>query len=122
VLVSSHVLAEVAQTADDVVVIHRGRSILQEPLSELMAQRGGGMRVAGPDAGRLAELLRAEGAQVSGDGAGTGAGAIVVRDRTGEQIGRLIAAHGVVISELAPVGSSLEEVFFELTGDEGVPS
>jgi ABC-2 type transport system ATP-binding protein len=119
VLVSSHVLAEVAQTADDVVVIHRGRSLMQRPLAELMAERGGGVRVAGPDVDRLAELLRADGARLSNDGAG----ALVVRDRSGEQIGRLVASHGVVISELAPVGSSLEEVFFELTGDvEGGPS
>ncbi|MGB2710607.1 MAG: ATP-binding cassette domain-containing protein [Conexibacter sp.] len=120
VLVSSHVLAEVAQTADDVVVIHRGRSIVQAPLAELLAQRGGGMRVAGPDVARLADLLRADGASVSRDGDG----AIVVRDRSGEQIGRAIATHGVVVSELAPVGQSLEQIFFELTGGDagGGPS
>ena len=64
ILVSSHVLAEVAQTADDVVVIHKGRSIVQSPLGELMARSGGGVRVAGPDVGRLGELLRADGATV----------------------------------------------------------
>ena len=48
VLVSSHVLAEVAQTADDVVVIARGRSVAQAPLQEIMARSGGGMRVRGP--------------------------------------------------------------------------
>jgi ABC-2 type transport system ATP-binding protein len=118
VLVSSHVLAEVAQTADEVVVIARGRSVAQATLAELTARAGGGMRVAGPDAGRLGELLRADGAQVTDEGAR----AIIVRDRTGEQIGRVVAAEGVVISELAPVGSSLEEIFFELTGAEGGPS
>ncbi len=113
VLVSSHVLAEVAQTADEVVVIHKGRSVAQAPLDELLAQSAaaGGMRVAGPDVGRLAELLRADGAAVS-PGAD---GAIVVADRDGEQIGRAIAEHRVVVSELSPVGQSLEEVFFELT-------
>ena len=45
-----------------------------------------------------------------------------MRDRSGEQIGRVIAAERVVISELAPVGASLEEIFFELTGAEGGPS
>ena len=45
-----------------------------------------------------------------------------MRNRTGEQIGRVIAANGVVISELSPSGSSLEEIFFELTGAEGGPS
>ena len=119
VLVSSHVLAEVSQTADDVVVIHRGRSILQAPLPQLLAQHAGGTRVAGPDVGRLAELLRAEGASVRAD---AGDGAIVVSDRSGEQIGRVVAANGVVISELAPVAQSLEDVFFELTGTTGGPA
>ena len=50
VLVSSHVLAEVAQTADEVVVIAHGSSVAQAPLAELTARSGGGMRVAGPDA------------------------------------------------------------------------
>jgi ABC-2 type transport system ATP-binding protein len=116
VLVSSHVLAEIAQIADEVVVINHGRSVAQAPLAELIARSGGGMRVAGPDVGRLRELLAADGATVAGDGE------IVVRDRTGEQIGRLIAQHQLVVSELAPVGTSLEEVFFELTGATGGPS
>jgi ABC-2 type transport system ATP-binding protein len=50
-------------------------------------------------------------------------GTLVVADRSGEQIGRLIAANAVVVSELTPVGQSLEEVFFELTdGAGGAPS
>ena len=115
VLVSSHVLAEVAQTADEVVVIARGRSVAQAPLKELLATSAGGMRVAGPDAGRLAELLRGAGAAV--DAAGDGA--IVVRDRSGEDIGLLVAEHRLVISELSPISSSLEEIFFQLTGEPG---
>jgi len=114
ILVSSHVLSEVAQTVDEVVVIHRGRSIEQAPIGELLAGRGGGVRVAGPDAGRLADLLRADGAVVS-DGHD---GAIVIADRSGEQVGALIAANGIHISELASAGQTLEEVFFELTSDE----
>jgi ABC-2 type transport system ATP-binding protein len=116
VLVSSHVLAEISQIADEVIVINQGRSVAQAPLAELIARGGGGMRVAGPDVGRLREILEADGATVAGDGD------LIVRDRTGEQIGRLIAQHQLVVSELAPVGSSLEEVFFELTGATGGPS
>jgi ABC-2 type transport system ATP-binding protein len=117
VLVSSHVLAEISQIADQIIVINHGRSVAQAPLAELVARSGGGIRVAGPDVPRLRELLEADGATVAGDGD------IVVRDRTGEQIGRLIAEHRIVVSELAPVGSSLEDVFFELTGSgEGGPS
>jgi ABC-2 type transport system ATP-binding protein len=101
-----------------VVVINHGRSILQAPLAELMAQHNGGMRVSGPDVARLAELLRADGAQVQP----AADGAIMVADRTGEQIGRMIAKHAIVVSELATRGESLEDVFFELTGSEGGPS
>src|SRR3954469_12188887 len=118
VLVSSHVLAEVAQTADDVVVINKGKSVAQAPLNEIMARSGGGMKVAGPDVRQLGDLLYKQGADVSGDTA-----EILVRDRSGEQIGRVVAEHQLVISELAPVGSSLEEIYFELTGgSEGGPS
>jgi ABC-2 type transport system ATP-binding protein len=115
VLVSSHVLAEVAQTADEVVVIARGRSVAQAPLAELLATGRGGTRVAGPDTARLGELLSAQGAAVEA----AGDGAIVVHDRDGEQVGRMIAEHRIVISELSAVSTSLEEIFFELTGEEG---
>jgi ABC-2 type transport system ATP-binding protein len=117
ILVSSHVLAEVAQTADDVVVISRGRSVAQAPLPEIMARSGGGMKVAGPDVRRLGDILHAQGAKVSGDKA-----EILVQDRSGEQIGRLIAEHQLVISELSPSGASLEEIYLELTESTGGPS
>jgi ABC-2 type transport system ATP-binding protein len=117
ILVSSHVLAEVAQTADDVVVISRGRSVAQAPLPEIMARSGGGMKVVGPDVRRLGDILHAQGAKVSGDKA-----EILVQDRSGEQIGRLIAEHQLVISELSPSGASLEEIYLELTESTGGPS
>ena len=117
ILVSSHVLAEVAQTADDVVVIARGRSVAQAPLAEIMAMGGGGMRVRGPDVARLAELLEGQGARITGDRT-----EILVHERSGEDIGRLLAEHQLVISELSPAGASLEEIFFELTDAQGGPS
>ena len=98
-------------------MINKGRSVAQSTLTELIARSGGGMRVLGPDVPQLADVLRGDGATVSGDGR-----EIIVRDRSGEEIGRLLAEHRLVISELAPVGSSLEEVFFELTGATGGPS
>jgi ABC-2 type transport system ATP-binding protein len=118
VLVSSHVLAEVAQTADEVVVIARGRSVAQAPLAELLATGRGGTRVAGPDVPQLAEILSADGAEVEP----AGDGAIVVHDRNGEEVGRAIAEHRIVIAELTAVSTSLEEIFFELTGEEATPS
>src|SRR3954452_8067747 len=117
ILVSSHVLAEVAQTADDVVVINKGKSVAQAPLADIMARSGGGMKVASPDVRKLGDLLHQQGADVSGDSA-----EILVRDRSGEQIGRVVAEHQLVISELAPVGASLEEIYLELTGSTGGPS
>src|SRR4051794_4250247 len=118
ILVSSHVLAEVRQTADDVVVIDKGRSIKQGSMEEILAGGAtGGVKVAGPDVRRLGDLLYAEGARVSGTPE-----QIFVDDRTGEQIGRLIAEHQIVISELTPVESSLEDIYFELTGATGGPS
>jgi ABC-2 type transport system ATP-binding protein len=117
VLVSSHVLAEVSQTADDIVVIAKGRAVAQGSLADLIARSGGGMKVSGPDTARLRELLVEGGADVTGDGD------LIVRNRTGEEIGRVIAEHRIVVSELAPVGTSLEEVFFELTDSgSGGPS
>lgn len=111
ILLSSHVLAEVASTVDDIVVISDGRSVLQAPLHTLIAERID-VRVEGPDTARLAELLRAEGAEITAEAAG----AIIVRGRTREQIGSTIAANKLVITELAPTGFSLEEIFLELTG------
>jgi ABC-2 type transport system ATP-binding protein len=116
VLVSSHMLDQVGQTADDVVVINHGKSVAQGSLREIMARSkgDGGVKVAGPDVRRLGDILYAEGAMVSGD-----AQVIEVRGRTGVEIGRLIAEHQIVISELTPIGASLEDVFFELTGATG---
>ena len=65
----------------------------------------------------LGDVLYAQGARVSGDGA-----QITVSDRTGEQVGRVIAEHQIVISELVSLGGSLEDVYFELTGATGGPS
>jgi ABC-2 type transport system ATP-binding protein len=119
VLVSSHALPEISQTVDDVVVIAKGRSVAQAPLEEIMARSAGrgGMQVKGPDVRRLGDLLYADGAQVTGTNA-----EIFVADRNGEQIGRLVAEHQLVISELSPVSASLEDIFFELTGTTGGPS
>jgi ABC-2 type transport system ATP-binding protein len=119
ILVSSHVLAEVSQTADDIVVISGGRCVLQEPLDRMLTEHLAGVRVAGPDSQLLGEILRAQGAQVIPDGPGC----IAVRDRSVAEIGRLVAARQLVISELSQAGSSLEDIYLELTGNpDGGPS
>ena len=114
VLVSSHVLAEVAQTVDDVVIIHRGRLVLQAPIGEALARAAAGTRVRSPEPERLLRALAENGvtATALADGA-------LAADAPAERVGELAAAAGVVLHELTPQRASLEEVFLELTGGEG---
>ena len=112
ILVSSHVLSEVAQTADRVVIIHRGKLIQHAAMADVLAGARGLTRVRTPDAAKLRELLAREGATVSdSDGA-------LTADLAPELIGELAAANGVVLHELALERATLEEVFLELTAGE----
>ena len=113
ILISSHVLAEVAQTVDRVVIIHRGRLIQQATIGEVLAGAKGLTRVKSPEALRLRELLAAAGATVSE----TEDGALAV-DVPPEQVGETAAANGIVLHELVVERATLEEVFLELTGGE----
>jgi ABC-2 type transport system ATP-binding protein len=113
VLLSSHVLAEVSQTVDRVVIIHRGKLVRQGSIAEVLAGAEGATRVRSPDAKRLAELLAARGKTVTD----LGDGALAV-DAPPEQVGELAAANAVVLHELTVEQATLEEVFFELTGGE----
>ena len=112
ILVSSHVLAEVAQTVDRVVIIHRGRLIQQASIAEVLAGAHGATRVRTPDAARLQELLAAEDVEVN-----DADGALLV-DLPPERVGEIAAQHGVVLHELTVERATLEEVFLELTGGE----
>jgi ABC-2 type transport system ATP-binding protein len=111
VLVSSHVLAEVAQTVDDVVVIHRGRLVDQGPVSRLTA--GGTVRVRSPEAERLVAALDAAGLAAA---AGPD-GALTVQTTDLARVGELAFAAGVPVHELAAQATSLEEAFLALTSD-----
>jgi ABC-2 type transport system ATP-binding protein len=113
ILVSSHVLSEVAQTADRVVIIHRGRLIKQASVAEVLAGAEGATRVRTPDAPRLRELLAAAGASVTEVGEG-----ILAVDLKPERVGELAAGNGIVLHELTVEQATLEEVFLELTGGE----
>ncbi len=118
VLVSSHVLAEVSQTVDEVVVIHRGRLRAHSTLAELTRRREGAtVRVRSPDATRLAELLRSADATVKAGEAGL----LTVGGVTPERVGELAAQNGVTLHELVSeqADASLEDVFLELTSDGG---
>jgi ABC-2 type transport system ATP-binding protein len=114
VLVSSHLLAEMEQIADDVIVIHRGKFVAQAPTAELAARATARVRVRSPQADRLGELLAAEQVPVEAlDG-----GVLAVREATSERIGELAAANGIVLHELVPETATLEETFLELTAGE----
>lgn len=113
VLVSSHVLAELAQTADDVAIIAKGRLVAHAPVDELTARAGAATRVRSPDAARLRQLLADEGIEA------TDAGDALAVKAPPERVGELAAAKGIVLHELTTESSSLEEVVLELTGREG---
>ena len=112
VLVSSHVLAEVAQTVDDVVVIHRGRLVQQGTVQSLTAAgRGVLVRTPRPDA--LRDALVREGFAV----ADAPDGGLVVDGADAARVGELAFAAGVPLHELTPRSTSLEEAFLALTSD-----
>jgi ABC-2 type transport system ATP-binding protein len=114
VFVSSHLMSEMARTAEHVIVIGRGRLITDTSVEELIRRGSGGqVRVRSPHRERLAELLRAEGAAVE-----TGAdGALVVRGTDTVAVGELVARYGIVLHELVALEASLEEAFMGLTRD-----
>jgi ABC-2 type transport system ATP-binding protein len=114
ILISSHVLAEIEQVADEVVILHRGKFVEHATTAELAARITGGIRVRSPQAERLRALLEEAGLGVTsaeGD-------LLVVGDGSTERIGELAAANGIVLHELAAEKSTLEEAFLELTGHE----
>jgi ABC-2 type transport system ATP-binding protein len=115
VLVSSHVLAEVAQTVDQVVIIAHGRLVTQSTLAALSIRTDQVVRVRTPQAQALRPLLIAKGIQADL----AGPDQIVAVDTTSETIGRAAAAAGIVIYEMGTERSNLEEVFLQLTSPQG---
>ena len=112
ILVSSHVLAEVAQTVDQVVIIHRGRLVQQAPIAQILAGAQGGTIVRSPELARLRRVLADAGGNSAGDDDS------LVVGLPPERVGELAAANGIVLHELRVEQATLEEVFLELTGGE----
>ena len=111
VLVSSHVLAEVAQTVDRVLIISRGRLVLSSSLAELTARAGGAVRVRSGDPQRLMAALHSNDLQVT-----TGADhSLLVQGAPSERVGEIAFAAGVPVHELLTDGGSLEDIFLQLT-------
>jgi ABC-2 type transport system ATP-binding protein len=124
VFVSSHLMSEMALTADHLIVIGRGRLIADASVEEVVRRASGSLvRVRSPQATQLVELV--VGPDVSATSLGPDA--LEISGLTAEQVGELAAAQGIVLHELTPLHASLEQAFMELTRDElefevGVPA
>ncbi len=113
-LVSSHVLAEVAQTVDQVLIISRGRLVIESPLADLTARAGGAVRVSAADLSMLASAPRAEDLQVT-----TGTDhSLLVQGAPSKRVGEVAFAAGVPVHELVADGGSLDDILLELTTAE----
>jgi ABC-2 type transport system ATP-binding protein len=111
VLVSSHLLAEVAQTVDDVVIIANGRLVTQSSLTALAHRATPGVWVRTPQPDALRDALAAHGIASEVKTADT----IVAMDTTTDAVGLTAAGAGLVIYEVTPQHFDLEEFFLELT-------
>ena len=113
VFISSHVLAEISQLADEVVIIHKSKLVTHQPLAALTARTAGGTIVRSPAAERLRDQLAAAGIEAS---------AVDTNELRAaappERVGEVAAAAGIVLHELRAESASLEEAFLELTGGE----
>jgi ABC-2 type transport system ATP-binding protein len=136
ILVSSHLMNEMAVTADHLIVIGRGRLLADAPTEEVIARSSGQtVRVRTPDPDRLTALITAEGGKVvqaangtgNGNGNGQAAGSdaaapepvpvLTVTGVPAARIGELAASASIILHELTPQMASLEEAFLELTAD-----
>jgi ABC-2 type transport system ATP-binding protein len=114
VFVSSHLMSEMALTADHLVVIGRGRLVAEQPVAEFIARSSGQqVRVRTPDPTKLVPALVEAGAQVSQEPDGS----LDVDGLPAPDIGDLAAGLGVALHELTPQTASLEEAFMEMTHD-----
>ncbi|MFN0283085.1 MAG: ATP-binding cassette domain-containing protein [Kineosporiaceae bacterium] len=111
VLVSSHVLSEVEQTVDDVVIIAHGRLVRQASLADL--EGGPSVVVRTPTPEPLRAALADAGLQATPDGDG-----LRVADAAPAQVGALAFAAGVELHELRAAASDLEAIFLQLTADQ----
>ncbi|GGQ90439.1 ABC transporter ATP-binding protein [Streptomyces althioticus] len=113
VLVSSHLMSEMALTADHLIVIGRGRLLADTTVTDFVRDSGAAtVRVVTPDPDALTDLLRAPDVYITNT-----AGALEIRGTTTEHIGRTAAAHGIPLFELTPSTASLEDAFMTLTRD-----
>ena len=114
VFVSSHVLAEVAQTVDQVLIINKGRLVTFSSLAELTARLTGDVRVRAPETARLQHALEREGIHSTLlDGH-----ELCVKGASSARVGEIAYHADLLLHALVPESSSLEDVFLELTAEE----
>ncbi|MGV9767903.1 ABC transporter ATP-binding protein [Microbacterium sp. NPDC003461] len=114
VFISSHLMSEMAQTADHIIVLGRGRVLADAPIAEfLAAARREVTRVRVSDAAALASLLGADGVSVPPEADG----ALEIAGVPPRRIARIAAEAGLELDELTPVSASLEEAYLALTGE-----
>ncbi|MER5964860.1 ABC transporter ATP-binding protein [Streptomyces sp. NPDC002057] len=112
VLVSSHLMSEMALTADHLIVIGKGRLLADTTVDELVRTSGGAtVKVVTPEADRLRNLLPGAGITVEAPDT------LLVTGPDAPEIGRAAAAHGLPLHELTPRAASLEQAFMALTHD-----
>jgi ABC-2 type transport system ATP-binding protein len=112
VFVSSHLMSEMARTAEQLIVIGRGRLIADATVEEITSRAASWVKVRSPQLAELSALIRTAGGSIRTDD-----GAINVSGMTAAAIGDLAAAQSIAVHELTPERASLEEAFFELTED-----
>jgi ABC-2 type transport system ATP-binding protein len=111
VVVSSHVLAEVEQTVDDILIMSKGRLLAQGPIHELTASTQPVVRARSPQAERLEAALLSAGAAVNrlND-------ALAVRGPSAAEVGDIAHGHSIALHELLTEQPSLEELFLQIAG------
>jgi ABC-2 type transport system ATP-binding protein len=114
VFLSSHLMSEMAQTADQLLVIGRGRIIAAGPVQDVIdSVIGATVRVRSPRLGELVPLVHHDGVTVTE----ADDGAVDLHGITPAQIGDIAAAHGIPVHELSPQKASLEDAYMNLTQD-----
>jgi ABC-2 type transport system ATP-binding protein len=115
VFLSSHLMSEIALTAEHLVVVGRGRLIADTSVAEIVAEasKNSAVRVRTPDAAQLRDALTAEGVSI----ASSERGVLEVHGLDSAAIGEVAARRAIVLHELTPQRASLEEAFMALTGD-----
>jgi ABC-2 type transport system ATP-binding protein len=119
IFVSSHLMNEMAVTADHLIVIGRGKLIAESSTQEFIERSSDKyVLVRSPDAARLADVIAAEGGKAEPQHADNGgSGLLRVTGMDAARVGELAAADRVVLHELTPKLASLEEAYMELTAD-----